>query len=233
MRNSPPLSPRVYSTPPRINTNPTREQRIVDIAYRLEDLSAELIDLVTNQAPDPNQLYPRTHRRQQSTARNRYEHQNEVQQNHSIRSRVESDSVSATAPSEASQLATTTTSDIKQESEVEYSAGPTRLTRAKAATNKKKSSSVIQKANKPTTKYSTNRGTNSRALHQVSASVARAIQPSSAEHFAEGEKVQLTKDNQFKGQVGTILKVTPTQLCIKFGKFNIYRKKTNVRKLDF
>lgn len=236
-----PIPPQVYTSPPSLSTNPTREERIVDLAYRLEDLSAELIDLVTYQVTQPNQPYPRSHRRQHTTATNRFEHQAEVFQHSQARRRLEcSPGGDSVTPRKRNTVTTTTLFDIKQQEEevVEHPSPafikPRRAPRrAKATTNKRKSC-VSRHFKHTSTNYSTKRGPNTSGLLQVSAAATKANQPLSAEHFAEGDRVQLiNKEDHFKGEVGTIIKITPVQVQIKFGKYNIYRKKSNVKKLNF
>ena len=79
MRNQP-ISPQEYSSPPSSQDDTTTEQRLVEIAYCLTDLSAELLQLVTGPTADTLH-YPSTRYFRQSTARNQEEHREEAHNN--------------------------------------------------------------------------------------------------------------------------------------------------------
>ena len=79
MRNHP-ISPQEYSSPPSSQDNTTTEQRLVEIAYCLTDLSAELLQLVTGPTADTLH-YPSTRYFRQSTATNQEEHREEAHNN--------------------------------------------------------------------------------------------------------------------------------------------------------
>ena len=79
MRNHP-ISPQEYSSPPSSQDDTTTEQRLVEIAYCLTDLSAELLQLVTGPTADTLH-YPSTRYFRQSTARNQEEHREEAHNN--------------------------------------------------------------------------------------------------------------------------------------------------------
>ena len=90
MRNfgDPPISPQVYyNSPPDPNQQPTREERITELAYRLEDLAGELLNFVTSTSPTTTatQSYPISHPYQSSRATTQEEHRAEVAQSRAIR----------------------------------------------------------------------------------------------------------------------------------------------------
>ena len=140
----------------------------------------------------------------------------------------------------SSVIGATTNFDIKQQEEKEVveqpspaSVKPRRASkRIKRTTNKKKNC-VSRYFKHTSAKYSTKPRDNNCAQEQQVLAATTTIKPSSVDNFTEGDRVQLIKDDNFKGQVGTIVRITPVQVQIKFGKYSIYRKKCNIRKLDF
>ena len=219
MQNDRSLSPSVYTTPPRINVNYSASERIVEIARQIDKLTTELVELTQNNQQASRQSNNTVNQQQSSTTTSDYQRQ----------SSVGSEQPQGEAQSESIQRSDH--QHIKREEESTTTiAEPKRRSKSVKSVNKKKSGRVSYRS----TKYSSRKGPKQSApLHSATAVATTEPDTTSAEHFKEGDKVQLISDTAFIGQVGEVVKVTAVQLCIRFGSYIIYRKKKNVRKLNF
>ena len=232
MRNQP-ISPQEYSSPPSSQDNTTTEQRLVEIAYCLTDLSAELLQLVTSPTADTLH-YPSTRYFRQSTARNQEEHRQEAHNNRVRRQLL--GEVQETTTRAIAELALHTNQVQRQEREAHIN-----LLEVRESTNKSSATSVSKNSevtpeittssSAKTAPTSRRRSRAARSSEKKSATTTSRTtkhtiqQQSPTTEYKPGDQVQVIGGKHYKGCSGEVIKDTGKQLCIRIGRNIIYRKK--------
>ena len=242
MRNKP-ISPQVYTSPPSLQTNPTREERLTEIAYRLTDLSAELLELLTGPASD-TQHYPRTRYNSHSTARSQEEHREEAGRN-----RAQRELLSAVKREEERETIVVATNQSQTQLQLAEANLVRVCTESSAAGESKNSGETTEITNPHLAKTApTPRRRNTTAASSSSSKekCAKTVSSRATKHtnkskqgsppqvtYNPGDKVQLIGGNTYKGYSAIVVRDTGKQVCVRVGKNIIYRKKTNLKKLNF
>jgi len=244
MRNQP-ISPRVYTSPPSLQTNPTREERLTEIAYRLTDLSAELLELLTGPASDSH--YPVTRYNQHSTATNQEEHREEARAN-----RAQREILSAVKREEERETIVEPlhTNQVQQQLQLAEANLVRICTESSSAAGESKNSGGTEEiinphlaTTAPTPRHKNTTATSSSSNKQK---CAKTVSSRATKHtnkskqasppqvtYNPGDQVQLIGGSAYKGRSATVVRDTGKQVCERVDKHIIYRKKTNLKKLNF
>ena len=303
MRNfgDPPISPQVYyNSPPDPNQQPTREERITELAYRLEDLAGELLNFVTSTSPTTTaaQSYPISHPYQSSQATTQEEHQAEVAQSRAIRQLAVATSavIQSHSPSRNKELSTSLNQQLNSRTATECFSNSNITSSRRVAQQQSASTSTPVVQQQSTSARAPSSPDPKRVIRvtprtstvaqQQSASTSDKVQhlstppiscsnqclPSHSKqfqschrtprtsntsykkkksksptfhnnnnhnsplttNFQEGDKVQITGGNPtFRGLSGCVVRVTNKQVCVRVNQNIVYRKKNNLRKLNF
>ena len=246
MRNQP-ISPRVYTSPPSLRSNPTREERLTEIAYRLTDLSAELLELLTGPASD-SQHYPVTRYNQHSTATSQEEHREEARVNRAQREilsavkREEEERETIVEPSHTNQ--------VQQQLQLAEANLVRICTESTGASRESKNSSGTEEITNPhsatTAPTPRHRNTTATSSSSNKQKCAKTVSSRATKHtnkskqvsppqvtYTPGDQVQLIGGSAYKGSSATVVRDTGKQVCVRVGKHIIYRKKKNLKKLNF
>ena len=248
MRNQP-ISPPVYTTPPSLQQQRTTEEQLTEIAYRLTDLSTELLQLLTGPVGDPS-----SRNIQQSDTTNQEEPRedagaSQARGNLAVAVKQEEDESIIDEPSHSNQVlhqlhlaqanlarictntssATSQSNNSEESTEILEPSAKTARTRSRNTT----ASSAYKKQRCTTTSSRTTKHSNKSKQQYKHHQTNQQSSTSTTTTFNPGDQVQIIGGQTYQGHSAIVVKETGKQVCIRIGKKFIYRKKKNLKKLNF
>ena len=235
MRNQNPVPPQVYSSPPEIRTEVSTKERLVHIAHSLENLTAELLQILTS----PKQELPLNLDQQQEAVQEEEEAQHRARRELTFKRKEQQQATERSgeagkhlhqAQANLSLISTNTSSAARecrngevtdqQEIRSPSTTAPTPKSRNTS------SSASYKKKRGPTSSNRRRAKTSNKSRHPRSS-------PVQTDSFQPGDTVQIIGGSNFIGSSATVIKSCNRQVCVHTGRKVIYRKKSNLKKLNF